>query len=156
MGNIRTVKDFLAEATFFQDMEERHLELLSGCGKIMHFEAGDFLLKEGSEANSFYLILKGEVVVESYVPAEGPMMVAKVGVGNITGFSWLFPPYRNQFDSRALTKVTVIHLNGKCLRGKAEDNHDLGYMLMKQFAQIMLQRMQDNRRRILDIYSRES
>ncbi len=155
MGHIRTIKDYLAEASFFKEMDNRHLELLSGCGKIMHFDIGDFLLKEGEEAVSFYLILKGEVAVESYMPACGPMTISKCGADNITGFSWLFPPYRNQFDSRALTKVKVIHLNGKCLRSKVEEDYDLGYRLMKQFAQIMLQRMQDNRRRILDVYSTE-
>lgn len=155
MTHIKTVKDYLVEATFFKEMADHHLELLSGCGKIMHFDTGDFLLKEGEEANSFYLILKGEVAVESHMPACEPMMVSKCGADNITGFSWLFPPYLNQFDSRALTKVKVIHLNGKCLRGKLDDDHDLGYQLMKQFAQIMLQRMQANRRLIMDVYCME-
>ncbi len=155
MGKIKTVSDYLAEADFFEGMAQHHLRLLSGCGKIMRFKVGDFLLKEGEEANSFYLILKGEVAVESYMPAGGARMISKVGAGYVTGYSWLFPPYRNQFDSRALTKVRVIHLNGQCLRAKAEDDHDLGYQLMKKFTRIILQRMQDSRRQILDVYNRE-
>ena len=155
MVKLKSIKDLLAEAPFFEGMEDRHIEFLSGCGEIVHFEEGEFLSKEGEEANNFYLILKGEVAVESYVPAKGAMMISRIKEGGISGYSWLFPPYRSQFDTRALTQVKAIQLNGKCLRGKAESDHELGYQLMNKFTQMILQRMQDTRRQMLDIYGTE-
>jgi len=148
---IRNVKDLLAEAPFFEGMTDKYLELLSGCGELVHFNEGDFLLKENEEANSFYLIRKGEATIESYMPGN-TLTVAKVRPGGIIGFSWLFPPYRNQFDSRAITAIEAVRLDGKCLRDKSDKDHELGFQFMKRFAELMLQRMQAARRQMLDIY----
>ncbi len=145
------IKDLLAEAPFFDGMKDKYLDLLSGCGQLTHFRAGEFLLKEGKEANSFYLIRKGDVMIESSIPGN-TLSVAKTGAQGVVGYSWLFPPYRSQFDARAATDVEAVHLDGKCLRGKAEDDHELGYQFMKRFASIMLGHMHAARRQTLDIY----
>ncbi|MCB2081923.1 MAG: Crp/Fnr family transcriptional regulator [Rickettsiales bacterium] len=155
MVKIRNIKDLLTEAPLFDGMADHYLELLAGCGRLAHFKAGEFLLKEGEEANSFYLIRRGEVAIESHTPGGRPLTVAKVGTLGIVGYSWLFPPYRNQFDSCAVTSVDAVHLDGKCLRGKAESDHELGYQFIKRFAAIMIRRMQDARRQMLDIYGNE-
>ncbi|MCB1592307.1 MAG: Crp/Fnr family transcriptional regulator [Alphaproteobacteria bacterium] len=152
MVKIKNIKDLLSEAPFFEGFAEPYLDLISGCGEIVHFKPNAFLLKEGEEANSFYLIRKGEVAIESHMPAGAPLVISKVGPEGVVGYSWLFPPHRNQFDSRAVTDVEAVRLDGTCLRGKAEEDHELGYQFMKRFAQIMIQRMQAARRQALDIY----
>ncbi len=154
MGKTKHVREYLAEATFFAGMEAAHLDLLSGYGELMHFNAGDFLLKEGETADCFYLTLQGDVSIESYVPGRSLLIISKVGAAGLVGYSWLFPPYRNAFDARAVTEVKAVRLNGSCLRGKAEEDHELGYQLMKRFAAIMLQRMQATRRQMLDVYGK--
>ena len=153
MGDVKTIRDLLMEAPFFDGMPDDHLQTMSGCGKLVHIKAGAFLIREGESADTFYLIRDGEVAIESHVPAMGALSVARVGAGGVTGYSWLFPPYRNSLDSLALTDVSAIALDGKCLRDKAEADHELGYHLMKRFAQMMLERMQAARRQTLDVYS---
>jgi len=39
------------------------------------------------------------------------------------------------------------------LRAKCEQNHDLGYELLKRFAQIMERRLEATRLQLLDVYS---
>jgi CRP/FNR family transcriptional regulator, cyclic AMP receptor protein len=153
MVSIKDIRAFLIENPFFDGMSDEHIETIARCGRLVHFKSGDFLLREGDEANTFYLIRAGEVAIESNMPAAGPLSVARIGAGGITGYSWLFPPYRNSFDSMALTHVSAVALNGVCLRGKAETDHELGYQLMKRFAQVMLDRMQAARRQMLDVYT---
>ena len=153
MGDMKTIRDLLMETPFFEGMSEDHLQTMSGCGKLARFKAGEFLIREGEAADTFYLIREGDVAIESHVPAMGALSVARVGPGGVTGYSWLFPPYRNSLDSLALTDVSAIALDGKCLRGKLEANHELGYHLMKRFAQVMLERMQAARRQMLDVYA---
>ena len=153
MGKIKHIQDFLAESPFFAGMDDAHLELLSGCGELVHFKPGEFLLREGAPADYFYLIRKGEAAIETHMPGQ-TLTVAKAGPGGVSGYSWLFPPYRNQFDSRAISAVEAVRLHGTCLRGKAEQDHELGYQFMKRFAELMLQRTQSTRRQMLDIYGR--
>jgi CRP-like cAMP-binding protein len=153
MVEIKNIRTLLAENAFFEGMPAAHLETMAGCGKLVRFKAGEFLLREGAEADTFYLVREGEVAIESHLPAAGALSVARVGAGGVTGYSWLFPPHRNSFDSLALTNVSAVALDGKCLRGKAEADHELGYQLMKRFAQVMLDRLQTTRLRVLDIYT---
>ncbi len=151
MVKIRDIKDLLAEAPFFDGISDKYLELLSSCGELVHFNEGDFLLKENEEANTFYLIRKGEATIESYMPGN-TLTVAKVRSGGVIGFTWLFPPYLNQFDSRDVTNIEAVKLDGKCLRDKSDKDHEFGFQFMKRFAELMLQRMQAARRQMLDIY----
>ncbi|WP_321390197.1 Crp/Fnr family transcriptional regulator [Emcibacter sp.] len=153
MVSIKDIRTLLAENPFFDGISEEHMETMAGCGRLVHFKPGEFLLREGDEADTFYLIRDGEVAIESDVPTAGPLSIARIGPCGITGYSWLFPPHRNSFDSLALTHVSAIALDGECLRGKAEDDHELGYQLMKRFAQVMLDRLQAARRQMLDVYA---
>jgi len=155
MVKVRHINDLLAEAPLFEGMHPEQLKILAGCGQLAHFRPGEFLLKEGEEANQFFLIRNGEVALESHLPG-GVLTVAKAGEENVVGYSWLFPPYRNQFDARATTAVDAIVLDGECLRGKTHKDHELGYQFMKRFAALMLQRMQAARRQLLDIYGQPS
>ena len=156
MVNIRDIHDLLNKTPFFQGVENEHLKTIAGCGKLVHFNAGEFLIREGETADMFYLIRKGEVAIECYIPGQGAMHVARIGAGDVTGFSWLFPPYRNSFDSHAISDVSAIALDGECLRGKAEYDHELGYHLMRLFAELMLERLQATRRQMLDVYANTS
>jgi hypothetical protein len=75
-----------------------------------------------------------------------------LGEGEILGWSWLIPPYNWHFDARAVELTRAIALDGKCLRNKCEQDHDLGYELLKRFAHIMEQRLQATRLQLLDVY----
>jgi CRP-like cAMP-binding protein len=153
MVSIKDIRTLLAENPFFDEMSEEYLETMAGCGTLVHFKPGEFLLREGEKADTFYLVRSGEVAIESDIPAGNPLSIARIGAGGITGYSWLFPPYRNGFDSLALTHVSALALHGECLRGKVENDHELGYQLMKRFAQVMLDRLQATRRQMLDVYA---
>jgi CRP-like cAMP-binding protein len=153
MVEIKDIHKLLAENPFFEGMSDDHLKTMAACGRLVRFKSGEFLLREGDEANSFFLIRSGEVAIESNIPVAGPLSVARVGAGGITGYSWLFPPHRNSFDSLALTNVSAVSLDGKCLRGKTEADHELGFQLLKRFAQVVLHRLQATRRQMLDVYA---
>ena len=153
MVEIKRIRQLLGESPFFSGMPAHHLDTMAGCGVLVRFKAGDFLLHGGEKADNFYLIREGVVSIESHAPGGGSLVVARVEAGGVTGFSWLFAPHRNNFDSLALTNVSAISLDGECLRGKAEADHELGYQLMKRFAQLMLERLQESRVQMLDIYA---
>jgi len=64
----------------------------------------------------------------------------------------LIPPYHWRFDARAIEMTRAIALDGKCLRAKCEEDHDLGYELLKRFASILGQRLDATIFQLLDIY----
>jgi hypothetical protein len=90
--------------------------------------------------------------VETFAPGRGPIIIQTLGEGEVLGWSWLIAPYRWRFDGRAVELTRAIALDGECLRGKCEEDHNFGYKLMKRFAHVMEQRLQATRLQLLDVY----
>jgi CRP/FNR family transcriptional regulator, cyclic AMP receptor protein len=143
----------LKEHAFFADLEAPYLDLLVGCASNVRFDRGEVIFHEGDEANQFYLVREGKTAVQMDAAGRRPITVETLGPGGILGWSWLVPPYRWRFDARAVEPVRAIALDGKCLRMKCEEDHDLGYQLLKRFSTIMAQRLQSTRLQVLEIYN---
>ncbi|GIV19669.1 MAG: hypothetical protein KatS3mg023_1420 [Armatimonadota bacterium] len=150
---MRTLETILAEHPFFAGLEKRHLEVLTGCASNALFQEGQIIFHEGEQANEFYLIREGRVALEIHAAGVGTVTIQTLNAGDILGWSWLVPPYRWHFDARAVEPTRAIVLDGECLRRKCEQDHDLGYELLKRFAEIITQRLQATRLQLLDVYS---
>ncbi len=149
---METLEPILAKHPFLKDLDERHLKVLVGCASNVRFNAGQFLLREGEEANEFYMIRQGKVAVQTHAGQRGSITLQTLGEGDILGWSWLIPPYRWRFDACALELTRAIVLDGKCLREKSERDHDLGYEMMRRFCSIMAGRLEATRLQLLDVY----
>ena len=149
---MENLERILADHSFFAGMEPRHLQLLVGCASNVRFEAGQAIFREGEEANQFYLIRHGQVAVELFAAERGSITIQTLSEGEVLGWSWLIPPYQWQFDARAVELTRAIALDGKCLRQKSEDDHDLGYELLKRFVHVIEQRLHSTRLQLLNIY----
>jgi len=149
---MQTIETILRDVPLFQGLAPDQLELIAGCGSNIHFSEGELLFREGQEADTFYVLRQGGVALETFVPARGSVTIETIDAGEVVGWSWLFQPYRWHFDARALTLVRATSFDGACLRGKIEGDHELGYALMSRFAQVMIERLQSTRLRLLDMY----
>ena len=150
---MRTLEGILAEHPFFNGWEPRYLQLAVGCASNVRFNAGEFIFQEGEEANTFYLIREGRVALEVAFPGRSTVTIQTLDGGEMLGWSWLIPPYHWRFDARAVKTTIAIALDGKCLRRKCEEDHELGYELVKQVVSSLGQRLDATRMRLLDIYS---
>jgi len=149
---MESLEPILTAHPFFKDLERKHVQLVTGCAMNVRFESGKFICREGEEASQFYLIREGKVSIEIFTPHRGHITIETVDEGNILGWSWLIPPYHWHFDARALKATRAIALDGKCLRKKCEEDHDLGYEFLKRFSNIMVQRLVSTRIQLLDLY----
>jgi CRP/FNR family cyclic AMP-dependent transcriptional regulator len=150
---MQTLEPILAEHPFFKGLKPEYLQLVTGCASNVRFDTGTYIFREGEDASQFYLIRQGKVALEIFAAQHGPITIETIEAGEVVGWSWLFPPYRWHFSGRVFEPTRAIVLDGKCLRAKSEEDHDLGYELMKRVAQIMMERLQATRIRLLDIYS---
>ena len=96
---------------------------------------------EGDPADAFYFIEEGAVSIELTVPDRPRSSVHQVGAGEILGWSWVSPPYHWHFNARALKATKAIAFDARCLRAKLEADHELGYELLRRFAEVIVQRL---------------
>ena len=90
--------------------------------------------------------------MEIFVPGRGHVVIETLEAGDVLGWSWLVPPYYWHFDARVVEPTRAIALDGECLRKKSEDNHELGYQLLKRFFNVISSRLQATRLQLMDVY----
>jgi CRP-like cAMP-binding protein len=148
----KDIDSLLADHPFFEQFVPAYRTLIAGCGKNVHFDAGQFLAKTGEPANQFFAIRHGRASIEIHSAERGPLMLKTIEAGEVIGWSWLFPPYRWTFDVRALEELRAISFDGECLRGKCERDPAMGYDFMKRFARVFMERLEATRLQLLDLY----
>ena len=149
---METLERIVTAHPFFSGWEKPHLKLLTGCASNVRFEAGRFIFRAGEKADTFYLIREGKVALEIHAPGRGTISILTVEAGEVLGWSWLVPPYRWKFDARTVEPTRALALDGKCLRKKAEADHDLGYELFKRFTQVMEEHLEATRLQLMNVY----
>ena len=142
----------LAAQPFFKGLSAPQLAVLLANSMEVEFPAGKSIFKESELANRFYLVLKGQVALESAAKDKKgvPQLIQTIGAGDVLGWSWLFPPYYWRFDARAVKPTKAIFIYGTRVRELCEQDHDLGYELMKRTAEVLIGRLQATRRQLLE------
>jgi len=148
---VETLEPIIAQHPFLQGLEPQYLGLIVGCASNVRFKSGQFLFREGEEANQFYMVREGKVALQIST-ARQPIIIQTVDKGDVLGWSWLVPPYRWRFDARALELTRAIALDGRCLRRKSEEDHNFGYELLRRFSTIIVERLEATRLQLLDVY----
>lgn len=153
---MRTIQQYLPEHPFFAGLDDDAIALMVGCARNEHARPGQFLFREGADADRFYVVRHGLVALEVHRPAGGSVVVDTVGDGEVLGWSWLVPPHRWMFDARAIGETSLVSLDGLCLRGKCEGDPRLGYALLQRVCGVMFDRLMAARVRMLDLYGKET
>jgi CRP-like cAMP-binding protein len=148
----KEIRDLVAAHPFFAGLREADLDVIAGCGRIAHFGKGELLFAEGEPADTFYVLRRGMVAVETHGPQQRTIVLATHRAGDVVGWSWLFPPYRWSFDTRAMDDTSALALDGSCLRGKCDHDTELGYHLMQRFARLFSEELEATRLQLLDVY----
>jgi CRP/FNR family transcriptional regulator, cyclic AMP receptor protein len=153
---METIEQILQSVPLFGGLTQPELELIAGCGMNVQFQEGERLFRDGEQADTFFVLRHGSIALETFVPTRGAVTIETLEAGEVVGWAWLFPPYKWHFDARALSTVRATSFDGACLRGKCETDPQLGYDLMSRFTQVVIERLQWTRQRLLDVYGYDS
>lgn len=149
---MRSIGEILAQHPFMEGLNAETVALVAGCAGNVRFAAGEYLFREGGEADSFYLVRQGTVALEMHVPGRESVVFLTLKEGEMLGISWLFPPYRWSYDARAVELTRAFRFDARCLREKCELDNSVGYQLMKRFVPPLMERLQAARVQSADLY----
>lgn len=148
----RGLESLVCEHSAFAGLALPYCTLIGGCGRNVRFDKGAYLFREGEPADAFFLVRHGRVGLELMAPGRRALRFLTIGPGEIAGVSWLIPPYRWLYDAQALELTRAVAIDARCLRDKAEADHDFGYEIMKRFATVLVQRLHAAQLQMLDVF----
>jgi CRP-like cAMP-binding protein len=150
---IQTTYDLLAAHPFLAGMTSKQIDRMSMWGHSALFHAGSRIFDEGGRADRCWLIIEGAVRLDTHLPEHGDVTVETLGPGTVLGWSWMFPPYRWHFAATATRLTHTVVLDGPGVRRLCEEDPVLGYELTRRFMQVVVDRLQQTRQRMLDAYA---
>ncbi len=147
-----TAQDLLAAHPFLHGLQDDQLARLSAWSHKSQFHAGARIFSEGGRADRFWLIRDGRISLDAHVPGRGPVVIETLGPGTVLGWSWMFPPYQWHFGATAVEPTYTVEMDGPGVRRLCDSDPELGYAVTRRFTQVVVERLQATRVRLLDLY----
>ena len=111
------------------------------------------IFEEESDADHFYLIRAGRVVLETFVPGTGVITIPTDRVRRSAGLVMAVPTVSVAFQRAIHRQTHAVAFDARAIRQTAEEDHDFGYDITMRVGQILLQRLQATRMQLLDFYA---
>jgi CRP/FNR family transcriptional regulator, cyclic AMP receptor protein len=139
----------LSAHPFLRGMSRDQLGALAEAACDVSFPAKHRLFEDDGSATRFWLIQSGHVSLDLHVPGEGPVVIETIGMGELLGWSWLFPPYRWAFGAATVTAVEAFEFDASAVRELCVTDPGLAYEFNQRVTQVLAKRLQATRIRLI-------
>jgi CRP/FNR family transcriptional regulator, cyclic AMP receptor protein len=144
----------LQSIPWFQELDPVHFDLISGISHLCQVEPGDILFREGDKEGYLYIVLEGRIAIEISVPARGRVVISTAEPMDVLGWSSVTPVVRQRTaGARAVFPSRLVCLESASLRRLCDENHDLGYIVMRRLANVIAARLLTTRLQLLDMFT---
>lgn len=125
--------DLLAQTAFFRDCSPQQIDQISRLGRIEHYPQDSRFYGLGEPAADFYVLVDGMV---RFMIGHGARQTHAGQIlkrGELFGWAALVESAQKRIaGAQAITPCTVIAINGDQLLILMDQDHSLGYRIMKQ------------------------
>ena len=149
MSNQATA-EYLSAHEFFSEFSDDVLKYLCECSSTVVIKKGQFLFRQGENADKFYVVRNGRISIQ--MPAiMGPSLeIQTLDKDQVLGWSWLIAPYKWNFQTRAEEDSELLQFDGTAIMARCEQEPKFGYELLKKFAGLMSERLNAAREKMMD------
>ncbi len=137
---------------WFIDLKPAQIERLAGIAGMVAVVEGEQLFREGDREDFMYVILEGQLGLDAYVPSQGTHKIYTADPLDILGWSTMTPVVRQRTASaHAKSAVKLLRFDSSALRRMCEEDHDLGYLIMKRIANVCATQYLEDRLGLYDL-----
>jgi CRP/FNR family cyclic AMP-dependent transcriptional regulator len=148
MAMIEVTAAALAAHPFLHGMSGDHRTVLAQAASDVTFRAGHRFFEDGGHATRFWLVQSGHVTVDVHVPGQGRVPIDTIGMGELIGWSWLFPPFMWAFGAVAAGPVEAFEFDARTVRARCASDPALGYEVTWRVAEVLTKRLKSTRSRL--------
>jgi CRP-like cAMP-binding protein len=136
--------ELLRRYPFFGPLTEDQLKAIAMIAEEKTFPKDTYLLKENMPASRLWLLVEGDTDLIYSGGGEGAVaniFVGSIAPGEVLGVSSMIEPYKFISTAKSTTPIKVIEIDANALRALMEVDCKLGYTLMRNIAQAVLERL---------------
>jgi CRP/FNR family transcriptional regulator, cyclic AMP receptor protein len=142
----------LRRIPWFVDLTPAQIDRLASISSQTDLEPGQFLFKEGDREDVLYVILEGQIELELEVPGHGQAVFFTAESLDVIGWSSLTPVVRQRTASaRAVKETALVSIQSKLLQQLCDEDHDLGYQIMRRTANLVASHLLTTRICLMEI-----
>ena len=143
--------ELLRRFSFFGLIREQDLYNIAMIAEEVTADAGTVLFEEHQPADALYLLLDGSIDLyykseEEYHPkARKELLVGEINPGEIFSISSMLEPYILNASARTAKPSRFIKVDAAALRRLSEENHQMGCVIMREIAKVLMERLASTR-----------
>jgi len=142
---------------WFQELSPGHFEKMARIASLIDMEAKQELFREGDPEDYLYIVLKGRVAIELFVPGRGRIRIYTAEPMDVIGWSSVTPVVRQRTaGAQAVLPSCLVRLDAIELRRLCEEDYALGYIVMRRLANVVAGRLLTTRLQMLDMFANPS
>jgi CRP-like cAMP-binding protein len=144
----------LQKIPWFRELQIKHLDMLAGITQLRDVKAGEVLFREGDRAGAIYIVLSGRIALDMAVPPRGKMRFHTAEMWEVIGWSSATPVvHQRTASATAVVDGRLAVVDAAKLRELCDQDHDLGYLVMRRLANIVASRLMSSRLQLLDMFA---
>lgn len=142
---------------WFLELNQDQFNRLAGITSFIELDSGELLFNEGDREDFMYILLEGQVVLEIEVPTRGQVPFYIAEVLDVIGWSSLTPVVRQRITSARTSQPSLlVAIQSKLLEQMCEEDHELGYIVMRRVANVVANRMLTIRLCLMEIIAQSA
>jgi CRP-like cAMP-binding protein len=154
MDENNEIVNVLQSIPWFQELDPEHFNKLKAISHLCIWEANQELFREGENEDYLYIVIEGRVAIEMSMPSRGKVRVYTAEPMDIVGWSSVTPVVRQRTaGARAVLPTRMVCMDAKKLRALCDEDHDLGYVVMRRMANVVASRLLVTRLQLIDMFA---
>ena len=148
--------DRLDKLSFCKGLSKEYMKRLVSLGEFKTFKPGECIFYEGVTSADVYLLIDGEVALETSLPGRDPVCIQTVEAGELLGWLPVLGLACMTATARVLTPCHVLALNAAKILALAETDPRFVLDFMRRTATTLARRLNATRLQVLEVYRDEA
>lgn len=118
------------------------IEKLLPITELQKFDEGEVVFREGENADSFYMVRRGKILLEQRISEKITISMGTVKPGYAFGWSAILGGATYTTDAVCPEKSDVFSINGLELTRLLDKDHSMGYLITQRVLRIIKKRLE--------------
>ena len=133
-------RDHLKKIVMLGYLSDDMLDRLVPVTELLHFDANEYIFRQGDRAGRFYMLQKGKVLLEHRITAEITVSVSAIKPGYSFGWSAMLDEEFYTSDAICAEACEVFSFRENKIKSLFEEDHSLGFIMSQRLLVILKKR----------------